>query len=87
MTTFIQFVSPTDTTVVYQIDPAEFPDASTPEGQEAIEAAIAAVAPDAVIMGILVEAEDTVSVGEVDYPYKTNRVYLNLQDWFDSLSS
>ncbi|AXC35115.1 hypothetical protein SEA_PHRANNY_7 [Mycobacterium phage Phranny] len=86
MATFIQFFDPNDPVAYFQIDPADFPDASTPAGQEAIEDAIAAVAPNAsALMGIMVETVDTVTVNGNPYPYRTFRMYASLQDWYDSL--
>ncbi|AEJ92001.1 hypothetical protein SEA_HEATHEN_6 [Mycobacterium phage Heathen] len=88
MTTFIQFFDPSDPGVYYQIDPADFPDATTPEGQRAIEDTIAAVCPNvSSIMGIMVETVDYATVGEDSFPYRSFRMHTSLQDYFDSLSS
>lgn len=62
-----------------------FPEAGTPEGRAAIEAAIAELNPNPAWIGVAVVTEHTVTVGEKTFNYRQYRQYASLEDYFDSL--
>ncbi|AOT27694.1 hypothetical protein SEA_JERM_8 [Mycobacterium phage Jerm] len=74
-----------DGTKQFYLESADFPDASTQAGQDAIVAAVAALNPNPSYVPVDVWEDSTLEVGSDVYPLRVERVYWNLQSWFASL--